>query len=66
VVCLHQRHINGIDFLDCVKDTRKEKEVNPVCNCVAFNILLVLSLPLRLGLCTLDRICSVASQHVLL
>ena len=36
VVCLHQRHINGIDFLDCVKDMRKEKEVNPVCNCVAF------------------------------
>ena len=54
VVCLHQRHINGIDFLDCVKDMRKEKEVNPVCNCIAFNILLVLSRPLRLGLCTLD------------
>lgn len=59
VVCLNLRHRNGMDFMYCHKAVRKEKEINCVCNCVAFIILIVLSCHLRLGLCTLDLTCTV-------
>lgn len=63
-MCLHWIHVNGTDFLDCHRDVRKGKEINRVCDCVAFIILMVLSCHLRLGLCTLDLNCTVLQIYM--